>query len=180
MNGPSGGIRLLEHRLDSRHFPLHQRRDRLSVHAEHGRSLEELEAETYGGAVPPRQSPVNDPAHSLERARMTRPVLKVKRLRCEHCRNPLGLDASWPRPSWILEPEGQGQTQSAYQVLVAGSVENLRTGENLLWDSGTVECTRSVGIEYEGEELRSGSRCVTTGRWCARAWKTWHCSIAGS
>jgi alpha-L-rhamnosidase len=94
------------------------------------------------------------------------PVLRVNRLRCEHRHDPLGLDAVRPRLSWILESEERGQTQSAYQVLVAGSEEDLRAEENLLWDSGKVASNRSVGIEYEGEVLRSASRCL----WKARVW----------
>ena len=78
------------------------------------------------------------------------PVLRVNRLRCEYRRDPLGLDTVQPRLSWILESEERGQAQSAYQVLVAGSEENL------LWDSGKVASNRSVGIEYGGEVLRSG------------------------
>jgi alpha-L-rhamnosidase len=91
---------------------------------------------------------------------MTTPGLKANHLRCEYRRNPLGVGARSPRLSWVLESEGRGQKQSAYQVLVAGSEEDLRNEENLLWDSGSVESHRSVGIEYEGEALRSGSRCV--------------------
>ena len=93
-------------------------------------------------------------------------ALRVNRLRCEHRRDPLGIDAVRPRLSWLLESEERGQTQSAYQVLVAGSEEDLRAEENLLWDSGKVALNRSVGIEYEGEVLRSGARCL----WIVRAW----------
>jgi hypothetical protein len=37
---------------------------------------------------------------------------------------------------------GRGQKQSAYQILVAGSEEDLRTKENLLWDSGKAASNR--------------------------------------
>ena len=49
---------------------------------------------------------------------------------------------------------------------MARSEEDLESEENLLWDSGRVESGRSLGIEYEGEALRSGSRCV----WKVRVW----------
>jgi alpha-L-rhamnosidase len=65
-----------------------------------------------------------------------------------------------------LASEERSQVQSAYRVLVAGNEEDLEAEEGLLWDSGRVESNRSVGIEYEGEELRSGSRCV----WKVRTW----------
>jgi alpha-L-rhamnosidase len=86
--------------------------------------------------------------------------------KCEHRVNPLGLDAEPPRLSWALDADGRGQVQSAYRVLVAGSGEDLATEQNLLWDSGRVESDRSVGIEYEGEELGSGAHCT----WNVRVW----------
>lgn len=97
---------------------------------------------------------------------MTAPVLRANYLKCEHRRNPLGIDAARPRLSWVLESEERGQKQSAYQVLVTGSEEDLRIEENLLWDSGKVASDRSVDVEYEGQELRSGSLCV----WKVRIW----------
>jgi alpha-L-rhamnosidase len=87
-------------------------------------------------------------------------------LRCEYRVDPLGIDERAPRLSWALESEGKGQVQSAYRVLVARSEEDLESEENLLWDSGRVESSRSVGIEYGGEALRSGSRCL----WKVRVW----------
>src|ERR687890_2708745 len=87
-------------------------------------------------------------------------------LKCEYRLNPLGIDERIPRLSWALESEGRGQVQSAYRVLVARSEEELEAEESLLWDSGRVESGRSVGVEYDGEALRSGSRCV----WKVRVW----------
>src|ERR671921_1508977 len=87
-------------------------------------------------------------------------------LRCEYRLDPLGIDERIPRLSWALESEGRGQVQSAYRVLVARSEEDLESEENLHWDSGRVESDRSVCVEYEGEALRSGSRCV----WKVRTW----------
>ncbi len=66
------------------------------------------------------------------------PVLRVNRLRCEHRRGRLRLDAVRPRLSWILESEERDQTQTAYQLLVAGSEEDLRAEEDLLWDRGKI------------------------------------------
>src|SRR5919107_2600908 len=87
-------------------------------------------------------------------------------LRCEYRADPLGIDERAPRLSWALESEGRGQVQSAYRVLVARSEEDLESEENLHWDSGRVESDRSVCVEYEGEALRLGSRCV----WKVRVW----------
>jgi alpha-L-rhamnosidase len=97
---------------------------------------------------------------------MAPPKLSPVGLKCEYRVDPLGIDERVPRLSWALESEGRGQVQSAYRILAARSEEDLEAEESLLWDSGRVESGRSVGVEYEGEALRSGSRCV----WKVRVW----------
>jgi alpha-L-rhamnosidase len=97
---------------------------------------------------------------------MTASELRPVGLRCEYRGDPLGIDERVPRLSWALESEGRGQIQSAYRVLVARSEEDLESEENLLWDSGRVESVCSVGVEYEGEALPSGSRCL----WKVQVW----------
>ena len=87
-------------------------------------------------------------------------------LRCEYRVDPLGIGERVPRLSWTLESEERGQVQSAFRVLVARSEKDLEAEENLLWDSGRVESGRTIGVEYEGEALRSGSQCV----WKVRVW----------
>src|SRR5918995_1634331 len=87
-------------------------------------------------------------------------------LKCEYRVDPLGIDERVPRLSWALESEGRAQVQSAYRILVARSEKDLESEEDLLWDSGRVESDRSVSVEYEGEALRSGSRCL----WKVRVW----------
>jgi alpha-L-rhamnosidase len=87
-------------------------------------------------------------------------------LECEYRTDPIGIGERSPRLSWRLESEGRGRAQSAYRVLVAGDGEDLEAEENLLWDSGRVESDRTIGVEYEGEALRSGSHCV----WKVRVW----------
>ncbi len=59
----------------------------------------------------------------------------VRELRCEYAKNPLGIDTPQPRFSWILESNQRGQMQSAYHVLVASSVEKLRSDIGDKWDS---------------------------------------------
>jgi alpha-L-rhamnosidase len=94
------------------------------------------------------------------------PGITPIRLRCEYRVDPLGVDTTSPKLSWILQAEERGQRQSAYQILAASSEEGLETGEDLLWDSGKVSSGESVNVPYEGEELRSGSCCV----WKVRVW----------
>ena len=85
--------------------------------------------------------------------------MKVTQLRCEYLENPLGIDSVKPRLSWILESYERGQVQTAYQILVASSEENLTQNNGDLWDSGKVTSDRSAQIEYAGTPLKSQDRC---------------------
>ena len=97
---------------------------------------------------------------------MVQSELRPVGLKCEYRVDPLGIGERSPRLSWALESEGRNQRQSAYRILVAGNEEDLEAEKNLLWDSGRVESGRTIGVEYEGEALRSGSQCV----WKVRVW----------
>jgi alpha-L-rhamnosidase len=90
----------------------------------------------------------------------------VRQLRCEYRVNPLGIDVVKPRLSWIIESGRRGQMQSAYQILVAGSKEELKRNQGELWDSGKVESGRSNQIIYQGVALKSRMRCY----WKVRVW----------
>jgi alpha-L-rhamnosidase len=92
--------------------------------------------------------------------------MNVTNVRCELCVNPLGLDTLTPRFSWIPDDAERGQRQSAYQVLVAGHPDVLRTNTGDLWDSGKVFSDQSVNIAYAGQPLASRQRCY----WRVRVW----------
>jgi|SRR5215203_2263844 alpha-L-rhamnosidase len=94
---------------------------------------------------------------------MVQSELRPVGLKCEYRVDPLGIGERSPRLSWALESEGRNQRQSAYRILLAGNEEDLEAEKNLLWDSGRVESGRTIGVEYEGEALRSGSQCVLEG-----------------
>ena len=88
------------------------------------------------------------------------------KLTCEYLTNPIGVEATKPRLSWVLESPGRGQRQTAYQVLVASSEEALAADEGDLWDSGRVQSELSIQIAYGGRELESRLRCY----WKVRTW----------
>lgn len=92
--------------------------------------------------------------------------MNITRVRCEHRENPLGIDEASPRLSWQFQPEGRGQRQTAYQVLVASSVERLAADEGDVWDSGRVTSERSIHVPYGGPALKSRQRC----HWKVRTW----------
>ena len=92
--------------------------------------------------------------------------ITVKQVYCEYTVDPLGVDTSRPRFSWVLESDRRGEAQSAYQILVAGSEQKLAANVGDMWDSGKVISDRSVNVPYEGAPLASSEKCW----WKLRCW----------
>ena len=88
------------------------------------------------------------------------------RLRCEHLREPLGVDTAAPRLSWALESRMRGDLQKACQVLVSSSLELLQSDIGDFWDTGKIEESTALSLEYGGEPL---SRCARY-HWKVRWW----------
>ncbi len=87
-------------------------------------------------------------------------------LRCEYLTNPLGIDETAPRLSWIDESTGRAERQTAYQILVASDADALRADRGDLWDSGKVASAESAQIVYAGTPLVSRLACF----WTVRVW----------
>jgi alpha-L-rhamnosidase len=87
-------------------------------------------------------------------------------LECEARPNPLGVDSPRPRLSWKLKSTRNGDTQTAYQVLVATSADKLAPGAADGWDSRRVASAETSSIEYGGAALRSLGRYW----WKVRVW----------
>jgi alpha-L-rhamnosidase len=87
-------------------------------------------------------------------------------LSVEYRINPIGIDVLQPRLTWRLQSEQRATVQTAYQIQVAETVDALRTGTGLIWDSGRVESDRSVQVAYNGSALRSSQRY----HWQVRTW----------
>jgi len=92
--------------------------------------------------------------------------INVNLLRCENRINPLGIDISQPRLSWISESKIRDQKQSAYQILVASSEKILASNQGDLWDSKKISSDQSINIPYAGSALKSGSYCY----WKVKIW----------
>ena len=92
--------------------------------------------------------------------------LGVAGLRTEYRANPVGMDVARPRLSWRLESELRNTMQRAYQVQVATTAADLRTGKALLWDSGRQTSDASVFVAYGGPALVSSTRYY----WRVRVW----------
>lgn len=80
---------------------------------------------------------------------------------------PVGVDAANPRLSWISVNEKlYNKTQTAYQILVATSLDKLNQNEGDVWDSGKVESDESNFVPYAGSPLKSLTRYF----WKVRIW----------
>ena len=87
-------------------------------------------------------------------------------LTTEYAPNPTNIDTPQPRFGWRLQSDRRSQSQSAYQILVASSAENLQANRADKWDSGKVASDRSVNVPYAGDTLSSDETCY----WQVRAW----------
>jgi alpha-L-rhamnosidase len=83
--------------------------------------------------------------------------ITIKDLKCEYKTNPLGIDNTSPRLSWKLAQENpvRGQKQTAYQILVASSLKNLKENIGDVWNSGKIQSNQSVNVKYNGSDLSS-------------------------
>jgi alpha-L-rhamnosidase len=78
---------------------------------------------------------------------------------CEYQFGDVVIDTPKPRLGWMISSEQQDEIQSAYEIQVR------RDGE-LVWDSEKVDSDQSVGVEYGGPSLVSGSAY----QWRVRVW----------
>ncbi len=90
------------------------------------------------------------------------------RLRCEYLENPNVIDVLNPRLSWVNSAtEGErGQTQTAWEIRVAGTKKKLLNNDPDLWKSGKVNSSQSANIRYNGKPLLSRMDCW----WQVRTW----------
>lgn len=87
-------------------------------------------------------------------------------LRCEYLVDPLGIEQSQPRLSWVVISPERGQKQTAYRVIVAGSEEELKQDRGDFWDSGKVVSDETTCVVYGGKALVSHEQCY----WKVMVW----------
>jgi hypothetical protein len=93
-------------------------------------------------------------------------AMTVMNLACEDRINPLGIDVAQPRLGWTLQSSQRGDTQTAYQILVASTQALLDSNTGDLWDSGTVATNRQNQIPYGGAALQTSQPVF----WKVRVW----------
>lgn len=100
------------------------------------------------------------------RAQSGKPFTEVTALRVEYTENPLGTDIQKPRFSWEIRANVRNVAQIAYDIRVAATPENLRSGNNLIWTTKKVMSDRNNQIEYTGPAPKAGERFY----WTVRIW----------
>jgi len=93
-------------------------------------------------------------------------TVKINNLTCENQINPIGIDITEPLLSWMLESKTRGEKQTAYQVLVASSLDLLAKDQADLWDSKKQSSDQSILVKYSGKPLETGMKCF----WKVRIW----------
>ncbi len=84
--------------------------------------------------------------------------MNITDLKCEYAVNPIGIDIPEPQFSWQIHSEKRGARQVSYRIIIAESVQDLKTGKHILWDTGIVNSNKSAGIVYGGPCLKSRTR----------------------
>lgn len=87
-------------------------------------------------------------------------------LRCEFAESPYGIDVLQPVLSWTIKAAARGARQTAYQVLVASSLELLKADNGDLWNSGKIKSDNMGQIVYSGKTLQSSQQCW----WKVKIW----------
>ena len=87
---------------------------------------------------------------------------------CELLRFPEKAVITDPMPEfgWIVNDNRRGAFQTAYQILVASHPDLLSPGRADMWDSGKVNSSQSINVEYGGKPLQENSRYW----WKVRIW----------
>ena len=92
--------------------------------------------------------------------------LSVLQPKTENLINPLGVETLMPRFSWQLSSPKRGTMQTACEIRVANTADDLTKGRNLIWQSGRMQTEASVHVEYAGPSPISGQRLY----WQVRVW----------
>ena len=95
-------------------------------------------------------------------------------LKTEYKTTPLGIDVPHPGFSWKIEATERNTLQDHYQIQAAASIQDLKRGKNLLWDSQKTPSSSSIHIKYKGEVLKSMQRVYWRVRvWCGKSSSSW-------
>ena len=92
--------------------------------------------------------------------------IQIRETRCESGINPIGIDQTYPKFSWIAEGAERGKKQTAYQIIVDSNKQNIDNNSGELWNSGKIISEKSNAVLYNGKSLESNQ----TYYWKVRIW----------
>ena len=74
-------------------------------------------------------------------------------LQLNYCIAPLGIDDPTPRFSWVVNDADRAEKQTAYEIIVASSLDNINTNIGDVWSSGKLNSSMQNGVVYNGTPL---------------------------
>ena len=91
---------------------------------------------------------------------------QVVSLKCENISNTVGIDLPQPMLSWQIKSLENNFNTSAYQVLVASSLQNLNKTKGDFWDTQKVTEVNLNQLKYSGKPIETGKKYY----WKVRVW----------
>ena len=80
--------------------------------------------------------------------------------------NPIGFENTKPTFSWEIKPVGKSTKQTAYQILVASTDENLKKDIGDIWNSNKTKGAISSKIDYKGKPFEARKKYF----WKVKIW----------
>ena len=93
------------------------------------------------------------PAAAAATPEAGRSPVRVAEVLCDGRQDPVGVDPTGVRFSWVMESDARGQAQGAWHLEVASSRGALLAGKPDVWDSGRVVGRDSLLVPYAGPSL---------------------------
>ncbi len=93
-------------------------------------------------------------------------LISIGQISVNYLENPVGVELAPLYFSWQMHSTGRNKLQTAFQILVAKSVQHLDQDLSHTWDSDKVSSSSNKQIKYDGELLES---CMTY-FWKVRVW----------
>jgi alpha-L-rhamnosidase len=78
----------------------------------------------------------------------------ISAMKCEYLVNPLGIDAKYPRLTWVLVDDSHGAAQTAYQLWVGSDSVAVSRGKGNCWQTAKIVSSVNL-VTYQGKPLQA-------------------------
>lgn len=92
--------------------------------------------------------------------------VRLGQLWVENKINPMGIAVAQPRFTWAAASTGKNVQQTAYEIRVATSEQDLQKGRHLNWKTGKVSDSNSLHVKYDGSGLQPNQKYY----WQVKVW----------